>query len=466
MRKSRLVHASCFVSVFAVTVAAASCNGTPDHAAPLDENHGGGLGSDASLDHAVPGDSAPDTAVHDAPAMDAPTDAVPVSDAPFDAAECSDGVKDGTETDKDCGGLCPPCQDSLRCAQPTDCKSEVCTNFVCQVPSCTDGVPNGNETDADCGGPNCSPCADLKKCKLPTDCVDKICTNSVCSLPTCTDSVKNGQETDTDCGGSSCPKCIIGKTCKGAADCQSNVCNGTCQCPTGMVIVPVNQANGGDYCIDAFEVTKAAYNQFLQQNPPLNTQIPTCSWNATYTPGGNWPPVLTLAGYTGGEPVQNVDWCDAYAYCTTIGKHLCGQIGTGGAIPQSSYNDATKDQWYDACSAQGQNVYPFGSGTFKSCDTPTGSNAVAYELDYSGNINGNMIACQGGSAGIYMMSGNVAEWENSCDTAGSSSDAGQMDNCLLRGGSVGGNATTDRCDALLAQPRNYRDPSVGFRCCL
>jgi len=37
---------------------------------------------------------------------------------------CSDGLKKGFETDKDCGGPCPPCKaEGLGCAEPKDCGS-------------------------------------------------------------------------------------------------------------------------------------------------------------------------------------------------------------------------------------------------------------------------------------------------------------------------------------------------------
>ena len=41
------------------------------------------------------------------------------------------------------------------CTLPTDCESGVCTNNECQVATCVDGVKNGSETDIDCGGPAC-----------------------------------------------------------------------------------------------------------------------------------------------------------------------------------------------------------------------------------------------------------------------------------------------------------------------
>ena len=77
---------------------------------------------------------------------------------PFEMQNCTDipscfnRVKDGDETDIDCGGSCGPC------------------------PSCFDGIMDNDETGIDCGG-SCLPC------------------------PTCFDGVMNGGEIGIDCGG-------------------------------------------------------------------------------------------------------------------------------------------------------------------------------------------------------------------------------------------------------------------------
>ncbi|MEO7329244.1 MAG: hypothetical protein ABI193_11740 [Minicystis sp.] len=77
------------------------------------------------------------------------------------APSCGDTVKNGTETDIDCGGKCASqnmrCGSGHHCVAPNDCGSGVCQAGFCQQPICTDGVKNGNETDIDCGG-NCGPC--------------------------------------------------------------------------------------------------------------------------------------------------------------------------------------------------------------------------------------------------------------------------------------------------------------------
>ncbi len=179
------------------------------------------------------------------------------------AATCTDGVKNGTETDTDCGGGCvgqsPLCEVNEYCTAGTDCIYGSCgvgnscatPPCQCQAAACTDGVKNGSETDTDCGG-SCvgtSPLCDVNElCTAGTDCVFGSCgTNNVCATPpcqcqdpACTDGVKNGSETDTDCGGScvgTSPLCDVNELCTAGTDCiygscgVDNVCGSPpCQC--------------------------------------------------------------------------------------------------------------------------------------------------------------------------------------------------------------------------------------------
>jgi formylglycine-generating enzyme required for sulfatase activity len=75
--------------------------------------------------------------------------------------------------------------------------------------------------------------------------------------------------------------------------------------------------------------------------------------------------------------------------------------------------------------------------------------------------------CIGGSSTniIYDLSGNVAEWENSCNAT-----TGASDNCAVRGGSYdSGSQTTLTCalsGAQPPQPRSTTAADIGFRCCL
>jgi hypothetical protein len=59
----------------------------------------------------------------------------------------------------------------------------------CGVPSCNDGVRNGGETDVDCGGPCTGKCALGKGCSAKSDCASGDCVLGVC----------------TDCSTGTCP---------------------------------------------------------------------------------------------------------------------------------------------------------------------------------------------------------------------------------------------------------------------
>jgi hypothetical protein len=142
------------------------------------------------------------------------------------APTCLDLVKNGTETDVDCGGSCGPCTSGKLCGVASDCQSLVCTGNPksCQVPSCADLVKNQGETDVDCGGATiCARCGTSKACVGAGDCASRVCSGSLCQAAVCNDGVKNQNETDIDCGGV-CPHCGTGQTCSSGADCTLALC--------------------------------------------------------------------------------------------------------------------------------------------------------------------------------------------------------------------------------------------------
>ena len=142
---------------------------------------------------------------------------------------CADKVRNGVETDVDCGGgQCPTCDGGKACNSGSDCVSTVCTEGKCEKPSCTDQVKNGAETDIDCGG-SCDPCPNGKTCSADADCKSSDCRGGACE-PSCTDGVRGEGETGVDCGGAKCPACEAGETCASDADCADHSCaQGTCR---------------------------------------------------------------------------------------------------------------------------------------------------------------------------------------------------------------------------------------------
>jgi hypothetical protein len=360
---------------------------------------------------------------------------------------CDDHYRGPAETDVDCGGpACASCDDGKKCLVPRDCASGICgSDQVCAVPTCSDGVQNGSETARDCGG-SCAQCDDGMGCVVRTDCTSDVCSSRTCQAPTCTDRVKNQDESDVDCGGS-CPKCGTGATCGVDADCAAGNCAGTCQpCPAGMVSVT---SAAGPYCIDALEVTIGAYSAFLMSNPPLSLMAPSCAGKTSYAPSNN----LNLARPT--YPVTYVDWCDAFAYCASVGRHLCGRIGRGVALSAAEVTDATKSEWHNACSRSGVRAYPYGNNYVQNI-------CVDNQIGVVGPV-GASPNCVGGFTGLRDMSGNVQEWEDNCVPGIGS---GLQDRCTTRGGGYNDGATAVICNATKSlRRRSQSDDATGFRCC-
>lgn len=129
---------------------------------------------------------------------------------PTGPAKATEGNPNGAESGAECGA-------------GSDCKSGVCEAGACAVPKPDDAVKNGDETDTDCGGTS-APCADGKACVTSKDCASQVCTGNVCQAPKADDGVKNGDESDVDCGGSvtGAPRCAVGKSCNAHGDCTTD----------------------------------------------------------------------------------------------------------------------------------------------------------------------------------------------------------------------------------------------------
>jgi formylglycine-generating enzyme required for sulfatase activity len=278
------------------------------------------------------------------------------------------------------------------------------------------------------------------------------------------------------------------------ADRGGGTCVGVCgtpgcgACPTvAMVDIPHPTS---PYRIDAFEVTIAEYQAFVAAGYALSAQDRRCEYNLDYSPGivpqttidllevevdtfeassldecKGWLEA-ELAEFGENEPVRCVDVCDARAYCAWAGKRLCGEIG-GDILDvtqqMNEHADPERSEWHRACTQAGATIYPYG-------DTYEPGRCIDAEL--SPNIIYNVdshLECEGGYPGLFHMSGNAGEWDNSC-TAYGGSPAGE--NCLARGGFFYSGGTVMITPAEDLACGSYRDAlqsvgssSIGFRCC-
>jgi cysteine-rich repeat protein len=83
------------------------------------------------------------------------------------AAKCGDGfVQQGVD----------------QCDDGNMSNADACTN-ACKPPTCMDMLKDGSETDLDCGGGSCPKCAQGKACLVAGDCVTGNCVTGVCVAP-------------------------------------------------------------------------------------------------------------------------------------------------------------------------------------------------------------------------------------------------------------------------------------------
>jgi hypothetical protein len=87
---------------------------------------------------------------------------------PCSSGSCCNGTCTNTLTDRNNCGSC-----GHTCASGQHCQNGRC------VSTCSNGIKDGQETDTDCGGPDCFPCADGKRCLVNSDCISNNCQNGL-----------------------------------------------------------------------------------------------------------------------------------------------------------------------------------------------------------------------------------------------------------------------------------------------
>ena len=176
-----------------------------------------------------------------------------------------DGVKNGDETGIDCGGPTANkgCADGQGCTvgqAARDCASLVCTNSLCQAPTDSDGVKNGTETDTDCGGASAKACTAGKVCAANTDCSSKGCNTDTKTCAwgrSCT--AHDGNDT-CGVGDETYPASIapaVATMSSGTKDhhdcCESAIVN-----PDGVA------GNGDDFRLDKYQITAGRMRRFIE----------------------------------------------------------------------------------------------------------------------------------------------------------------------------------------------------------
>ncbi len=214
--------------------------------------------------------------------------------------------------------------------------------------------------------------------------------------------------------------------------------------------------------VDVTEVTRDAYAGFLALATKPGAPA-ACAWNASYEPDAACMalPTVCQGGACGDHPQVCVDWCDAFAYCASQGKQLCGRLD-GGVLGFDAWDDPARSAWMNACSSAGQHAFPYGDALV---------NASCKGGVFQPNTTvaaGSLASCQPqvpGYVGVFDLSGNAAEWDDACQKPSSETTAGPSDSCHVRGGSYLSQNAELACAASRTFLRSQTSPEVGFRCC-
>ena len=192
------------------------------------------------------------------------------------------------------GKKCTATSTCVACVASGDCVSLVCdpTTNTCSPAGCGDAVKNGAETDLNCGGAACPPCVTGKMCLVGADCVGGTCAGSICA-PTCTDGIKNNGEADIDCGGPCANKCDITKSCVSGADCKTGSCVAqACSCANDHLVISEIRSRGTT-------VGMTAVDEFVElYNPTAAAVVLDATWTieARSTSSGSYGVRWTGAG--------------------------------------------------------------------------------------------------------------------------------------------------------------------------
>ena len=100
------------------------------------------------------------------------------------AASCTNGEPDPAETDVDCGGPCPPCDDGRRCIAASDCVSQLCRDGTCAP--CMTAADCADAPGTFCDGGRCIPQREVgEACSDRAACTSGACSDGLCCSRAC-----------------------------------------------------------------------------------------------------------------------------------------------------------------------------------------------------------------------------------------------------------------------------------------
>ncbi len=220
---------------------------------------------------------------------------------------------------------------------------------------------------------------------------------------------------------------------------------------------PLRQECVNDFWIGLHEVTKGSFQKFVDATGYVtDAERDGFSWGyngkTVKLPGQTWKNTLFMQDT--GDPVVNVSWNDAQAFCAWLSK----RTGLFFRLP-------TEAEWEYACRGGTQGRYFWGDSSSQACtyanvhdQTSRRVNGFSWQ-----NFNCDDGVAQTASVGIkrpnpfglYDMLGNVWEWCRDTDS--------QTGRHIARGGSWDDHMKYVRCANRDKLRPNYRIYSLGFR---
>ncbi|MEM2956603.1 MAG: LamG-like jellyroll fold domain-containing protein [Candidatus Pacearchaeota archaeon] len=279
---------------------------------------------------------------------------------------CGDGICSAAT-----GENCNSCPADCGCQAGYECYFQGGMYQCIYMPTCSDGIKNGFETDIDCGGPLCSPCTIGQSCLINSDCDSQLCISGICQLPVCGDGIiEEGEQCDGwNLGGQTCQS--LGYA-GGELSCTIDYGYGggcmfdTSQCK--MIVPSCTDFDGDYYTLEEYPYGYG-YGTINCCGPNHNEQCiggSDCDDNdASVNPGAE-----ETCDYKDNNCNGQIDeWfpvgeeCNkGIGICKTRGEYYCSDGMLMCSAPAPVCNDMDMDNWPDQCVDYTESVYHNGYG--------------------------------------------------------------------------------------------------------